>query len=117
MPRIWKSHGGPDGCRNFRNLYLYPPNARPVLVKVDLVQADVGATKWVAPLGLLSEGSSTTKRPPPAFAIHERSPRGETFPSRRRFARAAGGMLRSSDRGGGEDRSRRPPGSSPAGGS
>src|SRR5271157_4537152 len=105
MPRIWKSHGGIDGCRNFRNLYLYPPNARPVLVKVDLAQVDVGATKLVARSGLLSGGSSTTKRPRPR-AIHERFPRVETFPSRRRFARDARGKPVNSDRGGGEDRSR-----------
>src|SRR5271157_3743666 len=51
MTKSWKSHGGIDGCRTFRNLYLSLPNARPVLVQVDLVQADVGATKWVAPSG------------------------------------------------------------------
>jgi hypothetical protein len=50
--KSWKSHGGIDGCRNFKNLYLSLPYARPVLVKVDLLQADVGATKWVAPSGL-----------------------------------------------------------------
>ncbi len=48
-------------------------------------------------------------------AIHERCPRGETFPSRRRFARDARGKPANSGRGGGEDRSRRPAGSSPGG--
>src|SRR5208337_1627908 len=51
MTKIWKFHGGIDGCRTFRNLCLSLPNARPVLVQVDLLQADVGATKWVAPSG------------------------------------------------------------------
>src|SRR5271157_5689605 len=49
MTNIWKPHGEIDGCRTLRNLYLSLPNARPVLVQVDLLQADVGATKWVAP--------------------------------------------------------------------
>ena len=41
-------YAGIDGCRNLRNHYLSLPNARPVQVQRDLVQADVGATKWVA---------------------------------------------------------------------
>src|SRR5271157_1268442 len=46
-----ESHGGIERCRNFRNLYLSLPDARPVPVKVDPVQADAGATKWVARFG------------------------------------------------------------------
>src|SRR5208337_1741864 len=33
MIKIGKSHGGLDGCRTFRNLYLLLPNARPVPCK------------------------------------------------------------------------------------
>src|SRR5271157_5245880 len=55
MTKSWRSYGSIDGCRTFRNLYLSLPNARPVLVKRDLVQADVGATKLVAPSTLRSD--------------------------------------------------------------
>src|SRR5208283_39088 len=62
MTKSWKSHGGLDGCRTFRKLYLSLPNARPVLVKVDLVQADVGATKWVAVSGLIEQPKRASGR-------------------------------------------------------
>src|SRR5208337_2420808 len=52
MTKNRKSYGGIERCRNFRNLYLSQPDARPVPVKVDPVQADAGATKWVAPSSL-----------------------------------------------------------------
>src|SRR5208337_258630 len=55
MTKNRKSYGGIERCRNFRNLYLSLPDARAVPVKVDPVQADVGATKWVAPSGLTRE--------------------------------------------------------------
>jgi len=62
-----ESHGGIERCRNFRNLYLSLPDARPVPVKVDPVQADVGATKWVAPSSLSappSAGPQVSRRGP-----------------------------------------------------
>src|SRR5208337_2873501 len=49
---------GLNQVRNFRNLNESEPDARPVPVKVDPVQAAVGATKWVAPSGLHSQDPS-----------------------------------------------------------
>ncbi|MGC1722747.1 MAG: hypothetical protein WA746_27525, partial [Isosphaeraceae bacterium] len=40
---------GIDRCRNYRNLNISLQRARSVPAKVDPLQADVGATKWVAP--------------------------------------------------------------------
>src|SRR5271157_2279358 len=55
MAKNRKSHRGIERRRNFRNLNESEPDARPVPVKVDPVQADVGATKWVAPSGRHSQ--------------------------------------------------------------
>ncbi len=49
---------GVERCRNFRNLYLSLPDARPVPAKVDPLQADVAATKWAAPSSLSRAGES-----------------------------------------------------------
>src|SRR5271157_4835462 len=58
MTKNRKSHGGIERCRNSNNLYLSLPDARPVPVKVDPLQADVGATKWVAPSSLSAPPSA-----------------------------------------------------------
>src|SRR5208283_5017483 len=58
---------GLNQVRNFRNLNESEPDARPVPVKVDPVQADAGATKWVAPSGLSappSAGPQVSRRGP-----------------------------------------------------
>src|SRR5208337_4288271 len=47
MTKNRKSHEGLERRRNFWNPYFFLPNARPVPMKVDPLQADVGATKWV----------------------------------------------------------------------
>jgi len=39
---------GNERCRNFRNLYLLLTGRPSSIGETDLVQADVGATKWVA---------------------------------------------------------------------
>src|SRR5208283_5033698 len=53
---------GLNQVRNFRNLNESEPDARPVPVKVDPVQADVGATKWVAPSSLSARPASRHRR-------------------------------------------------------
>src|SRR5271157_1884284 len=67
MTKNRKSYGGLERCRNFRNLNESEPDARPVPVKVDPLQADAGATKWVAPLSLSappSAGPQVSRRGP-----------------------------------------------------
>src|SRR5208283_4393321 len=67
MTKNRKSHGGLERCRNFRNLNESEPDARPVPVKVDPLQADVRATKWVAPSSLSappSAGPQVSRRGP-----------------------------------------------------
>src|SRR5208282_1987247 len=58
---------GLNQVRNFRNLNESEPDARPVPVKVDPVQADVGATQWVAPSSVPappSAGPQVSRRGP-----------------------------------------------------
>src|SRR5208337_530698 len=67
MTKNRKSYGGLERCRNFRNLNESEPDARPVPVKVDPLQADVVATKWVAPSSLSappSAGPQVSRRGP-----------------------------------------------------
>ncbi len=49
MTKSRKFHGGIERRRNFRNLNESEPDVRPVPVRVDPVQADVGATKRLDP--------------------------------------------------------------------
>ncbi len=58
MTKNRKIDRGVERCRNFRNLYLSLPDARPVPAKVDPLQADVAATKWAAPSSLSRAGES-----------------------------------------------------------
>src|SRR5208282_2959432 len=64
MTKNRKSYGGLERCRNFRNLNESEPDARPVPVKVDPLQADVVATKWVAPSSLSAPPSAGAGFPP-----------------------------------------------------
>src|SRR5271157_1819016 len=67
MTKNRKSNGGVERRRNFKNLNISIQRARPVPVKVDPLQADVGATKWVAPSSLSappSAGPQVSRRGP-----------------------------------------------------
>jgi len=77
MTKNRKSHGGICWLRELPNLDISRQRARPLPVQVDPVQADVGATKWVAPSGL----------PHPVFLLDETA----TIGTRAGVAKAAGG--------------------------
>src|SRR5271166_694240 len=73
MTKNRKSHGGIDRCRNFKNLNISRQRARPVLVKVDPLQADVGAAKWVAPSSLSAPPSAADRRFPAGVRVGDLS--------------------------------------------